>query len=144
MNNLTNMTNLRLTKAVFIVLVMAMLSMQWSKSHIHLAEYHDHGGTQHLHTIGAHTHQSLTQNDNVSDPLQQTNVHDTNVVELDNHCNLHKWNSVDDQSIALTSVTNQLNSITSLVNTETATFCNSKRRYIDYSTLHLRAPPKLS
>jgi len=124
------MTNSRLTKAVFIVLVMAMLSMQWSKNHIHLTEYHDHGGSQHHHTIGAHTHQSLTQNDNV--------------VELDNHCNLHKWNSVDDQSIALTSAINPLSLIASSASVETSTFCNSKRRYIDYSTLHLRAPPKLS
>ena len=45
------------------VLVTAMLSMQWSVNHIHLAEHHDHDGTHHQHNTEAHAHQSFSHND---------------------------------------------------------------------------------
>ena len=134
---------------MFFVLVIAMLSMQWSTAHIHLAEHHDHDGNHHQHHIEAHSHQSFTQNDNYINSTHLTNEHQANkhqvkVVEFDKDCNIHKWNSIDDQSIILTSVNFQLHLIHHLTNYESSEFKHSRRRYIDYSTIQLRAPPEFS
>lgn len=138
------MTKFRLNKTMFFVLVTAMLSMQWSTAHIHLAEHHDHDGSHHQHNIDTHSHQSFTQNDNYIDSTHQINEQKVKVVELDNDCNIHSWNNLDDQPITLTSVNFQLNLIHHSSNFELSEFRNSKRRYIDYSTINLRAPPKFS
>jgi len=138
------MTEFRLNKAMFFVLVIAMLSMQWSTAHIHLAEHHDHDGSHHQHNIEAHSHQSFTQNDNYVDSTHQINEQKVKVVELDNDCNIHNWNNLDDQPVTLTSVNLQLNIIHHSSNIESSEFSNSKHRYIDYSTINLRAPPKFS
>lgn len=143
------MTKFRLNKAMFFVLLMAMLSMQWSTAHIHLAEHHDHGGSHHQHNIEAHSHQSFILNDNYInkdniDSIHQVNVQKVQVVELNNDCNIPSWNNLDDQPITLTSVNFQLNLIHHSINIESLGFSDSKRRYIDYSTINLRAPPKFS
>lgn len=138
------MTKFRLNTAMFFVLVTAMLSMQWSTAHIHLAEHHDHDGSDHQHNIEAHAHQSFTQNDNFVDSTHQINEQKVKVVELDNDCNIHKWNNLDDQPIALTLVTFQLSFIAHSGSVKPSEFSNAKRRYIDYSTINLRAPPKFS
>ena len=138
------MTEFRLNKAMFFVVVIAMLSMQWSTAHIHLAEHHDHDGGHHQHNIEAHSHQSFTQNDNYVDSTYQVNEQKVKVVELDNDCNIHSWNNLDDQLVIVTSVNLQLNIIHYSSNIESSEFSNSKHRYIDYSTINLRAPPKLS
>lgn len=148
MNKLTHTTRFPLNKTMFFVLVIALLSMQWSTAHIHLAEHHVHDGSHHLHNIEVHSHQSLTENNNL-DSTQliyevQANDHQVKVVEFDNDCNIHKWNSIDEQAITLTSVNFQLNLIHRLTNYPSPEFNNSKRRYIDVSTVKLRAPPKLS
>lgn len=144
MNKLTYMTKFRLNKAMFFVLITAMLSMQWSTAHIHLAEHHDHDESYHQHNIEAHSHQSFAQNDNHIDSTHQINEQKVKVVELDNDCNIHQWNNLDDQPVTLTSVSIQLNLIHHSGNIELLEFSNSKRRYIDYATINLRAPPNFS
>lgn len=129
---------------MFFVLITAMLSMQWSTAHIHFAEHHAHDGSHHQHNTEAHAHQSFTQNDNFVDSINQINEHEANIVELDTDCNIHKWNNYDDQPLASTLVTIQLSFIPQSGSIETSEFSKSKRRYIDYSTIHLRAPPKFS
>ena len=141
MINLT--TKLQLKKAMLFVLVTAMLSMQWSTTHIHLAEHHDHDDSHHKHNIKAHAHQSLTHDDFV-DSSQKNYQQKVKVVELGNDCNVHSWNQHNDQPIVLTSVNLQLNFPSSFSNIESSEFRNSKRRYIDYSNINLRAPPKFS
>ena len=137
-------TKFRLNKTMFFVLVTAMLSMQWSTAHIHLAEHHDHDGSYHQHNTKAHAHQSFTHNDDFIDSSQQVYQQEANVVELCNDCNIYNWNNIDDQPIVLTSVNDQLNFTPQVRNIESSRFSNSKRRYIDYSTINLRAPPKFS
>ena len=138
------MTKFRLSKAMLFVLVTAMLSMQWSTAHIHLAEHHDHDGSHHLHNTKAHAHQSFSHNDDFVDSSRQIYQQEVKVVELGNDCNVHRRNNIDDQPIVLTSVNLQLNFTPPLNNIESSGFSNSKRRYIDYSTISLRAPPKFS
>jgi len=138
------MIQLRLNKAIFFVVIAAMLSMQWSSVHIHLAEHHDHQGNHHQHKSEAHAHQTLTQNNDFIDSNYRAHQQNIKVVELGNDCNIHNWNNIDDQPIVLSSVSNFARFIPHLSNLESSEFNRSKRRYIEYSTIHLRAPPKFS
>ncbi|MCW8901504.1 MAG: hypothetical protein OQK75_04945 [Gammaproteobacteria bacterium] len=118
--------------------------MQWSSAHIHLAEHHNHDGSHHQHNIEGHAHQSLTHNDHVPDSNHQVHKQDVKLVELGNDCNVQSWNNIDDQPVVLTSVNLQLNLTHHIISIESSGLSNSKRRYIDYSTISLRAPPKFS
>lgn len=138
------MIEFRLNKTVFFILIVALLSMQWSTAHIHLAEHHDHNGSHHQHKLESHAHQSFTQHDSLVDSIQKINDHEVNLVELDNDCNIHKWNNFEDQALALNFTTIQLDVILQSDSVATSNFHTSKRRYIDYSSINLRAPPKLS
>ena len=138
------MIEFRLNKTIFFILLVALLSMQWSTAHIHLAEHHDHNGSHHQHQLKSHAHQSFTQHDSFVDSVQQSDDHEVNLVELDNNCNIHKWNNFDDQASALNFTTLHANVILQSGNVALSRFHTSKRRYIDYSNINLRAPPKLS
>jgi len=135
------MTQFRLNKAIFFVLVTALLSMQWSTAHIHLAEHHDHDGIDHQHHIKTHVHQPFSHTDGSIDSSQQIFLQPINVVELDHGCNVFRWNNIDDQPVVLTSTSLQLNISPYINSIESAILSNSKRRYLDYSTINLRAPP---
>lgn len=137
------MIEFRLNKIIFFILIVTLLSMQWSTAHIHLAEHHDHNGSHHQHKLESHAHQSFTQHDSFVDSIQQINDHEINLVELDNDCNTHKWNNFDDQTLALNFTTIQPDILQS-DSIATSMFRSSKQRYIDYSSINLRAPPKFS
>jgi len=138
------MIRLRLNKAIFFVVLAAMLSMQWSSVHIHLAENHDHHGDHHQHKSEAHAHQTLTQNNDSIDSDYQAHQQNIKVVELGNDCNINNWNNIDDQPIVLSSDSIFARFIPHLSKLESSEFNRSKRRYIEYSSIQLRAPPKFS
>lgn len=138
------MNKFRINKAIFFVLITAMLSMQWSTAHIHLAEHHEHDGSHHQHTTKAHTHQTFTHSDDFIGSSQKVYLQETNVVELYDDCNIKNHNNVNEQPIVLSSVDNQLNITPYVSSIEPLEISNSKRRYIDDSTINLRAPPKHS
>ena len=138
------MSSFRLNKTMFIVLVAALLSMQWSSAHIHLAEQHDHDGNPHQHKVAGHTHQSFTHDDVFSDSIHQLHQQQVNLVEIGYECNVQSWNNIDDQPIILSYINLQLNFTQHINRIESAGFDNSKRRYTDYSTINLRAPPEFS
>lgn len=144
MNNFTYMTKFRLNTAMFFVLVTAFLSMQWAPAHIHLAEHHDHGGSHHQHEVEAHAHLSITQDDNPNSSTFQTDKHDINVVEIDHQCNTKSGSHLDDQFIASTSYDFHLSFPPIKNSLESTKFNSSKLRYIDYTTIHGRAPPTVS
>lgn len=129
-------------KAIFFVLITAMLAMQWSSAHIHLAAHHNHDDSYHQHNVDAHSHQSIFQTESSVNFAQQIDEHITNVVEIDNDCNIHNWNNLDDQVIALSSTHFRLNFFPFPSNIKPSGFGYSKRRYLDYSTTLLRAPPQ--
>lgn len=138
------MIEFRLNKTIFFILLVALLSMQWSTAHIHLAEHHDHNGSHHQHKLEPHAHPSFTQHDSFVNSSQQIYDHEVNLVEIDNNCNIHKWNNFDDQALALNFTVLQADVILQSDSVATSRFLTSKRRYIDYSNINLRAPPKLS
>jgi len=134
-------TQFRFNKAIFFVLVMALLSMQLSTAHIHLAEHHDHDGIDHQHHVKTHTHQSFSHNDDSIDSNKQIFQQQINVVEIDHDSNIFRWNNIDDQPVVLTTTNLQLNILPPINSIEPAILSSSKRRYLDYSTINLRAPP---
>jgi len=138
------MTTFRLNKTMFFVLVTALLSMQWSTAHIHLAAHHDHDGSHHQHNTEAHAHQSLTHNNGLINSDHQIFQQEVKVVEICSDCNIYNWNNIDDQPVVLTALNFQQNFTPHINSIESSGFSNSKRRYIDYSTINLRAPPKFS
>ena len=138
------MTKFRLNKTMFFVLVTAMLSMQWSVTHIHLAEHHDHDGSHHQHYAEAHAHQSFTHNDDLINSDHQIFQQVVKVVEICSECIVYNGNNIDDQPVLLAALNFQLNFTPHIYSIESSGFSNSKRRYIDYSTINLRAPPKFS
>lgn len=144
MNRLTYIAKLRLNKVMFFVLISALLSMQWSPAHIHLAEHHDHDGSHHQHNIESHAHQSYTHHDDFPDSNHQVDQQEVKLVELSNDCNVQSWNNIDDQPVLFTSVNLQLTLTHHINSIESSGFSNSKRRYIDFSTINLRAPPQFS
>lgn len=138
------MTKFRLNRTMFFVLVTAFLSMQWSSAHIHLAEHHEHGGSHHQHEVEAHAHQSITQDDNSSSSTHQIDNHNVNVVEIDHQCNTKSGNHLDEQYIASTPDDFHPSFIPLKSSIEPTKLNSSKLRYIDYSTIYGRAPPKTS
>ena len=142
------MNKLRFKRTMFFVLIAAFLSMQWSPAHIHLQEHHDHGGSHHLHDIEVHAHQSISDFDQSIDTSHDTshNIIDFNlkIVKLDNECSTQNGKNLDDKPVAFTSVNANPGLVSLLHNIESIKYNDSKRRYIDFSTINLRAPPKLS
>lgn len=144
MNNFTDMTKRRLNRTMFFVLVTAVLSMQWSSAHIHLAEHHDHGGNHHQHEAEAHAHQSITQEKNSNSFTHPLDNHNVNVVEIDHQCNTKNRNHLNDPSFASPPGDFDLNVSPIKNSNEPTELKDSKHRYIDYSTIYGRAPPRTS
>lgn len=138
------MSRFRLNMTMFLVLVSAILSMQWTTAHIHLEEHHDHDGSHHMHDVKAHAHQSITQDDNSSSSTYQIDNHYVNVVDIDHQGNTKSGNQIDDHVIALTSDSFLPRYISLQSSVLPIEFNSSELQYIDYSTIHLRAPPKIA
>ena len=80
------------SKTIFLVLVTAFLSMQWSPAHIHLAEHHNHGGGQHHHNIEVHVHQRLSSSHHQSFYVTNgADNHDVNVVDIQQEFSLQNY-----------------------------------------------------
>ena len=142
MNNFTFMTTkIRYSKMLYLVLLVSFLSLQWSSAHIHLAEHHDHDGTHHQHEIEKHTHHQTLSADN----FNFHSIDDSDkLVELDLDCNRYATSKYDIQCIVFSSVNNQLSVYYQVGDNEPPVTHNSKLRYIDYSTIQFRGPPKIS
>ena len=129
---------------MLVIMVAAFLAMQWFPAHAHLADHHDHNGSHHQHDIEVHAHQSIDTPDSVDDSTHQLGYDDVKVVELECECNLKNGQKLDNQPIALNQAVFKLSIFSrtgSLESPESNTFRYS---YLDYSTIHLRAPPKPS
>ena len=144
MNNFTNMTSFRLNKALFVVLITAFLAMQWSTAHIHLAKHHGHDGSHHQHNIAAHAHQLIDRHDDSIDSSHQIDNGTITVVDVDCECNSQSGKKFDEQPVTIAQTGLKLSSLSQTGSIESSEFGTSKQRYLDYSTIHLRAPPKLS
>ena len=93
---------LRMTKSrnqsrrwLVIYLAMALLLLQWSGSHVHLAQAHDHGESHHHHSIEAHSHDINSHFDATADIDASYSHHNT--IELAYELNLQKSDKLKKQ-----------------------------------------------
>ena len=129
--------------ALLLLLVMAFLAMQWTTTHIHLAEQHSHDGGSHQHQVDAHDHSFSSGMVTAIDFSQQTN-HD-NIIEFDREDGLPKKGTQKAASTTtLVGTTVHLLAPFLLVSIQTPVVTNTKSSYVNRSTLNPRAPPQTS
>ena len=135
----------RLRKTLFLVLVFAFLTAQWSTAHIHLAEQHDHDGSYHLHDVATHAHQLINLHETI-DLSQLFNDDNGNVdiVELSCECNTKNANKFGEQSSASVAAIISQNINFKSESVFSSNFKTTYHRYLDNATVQLRAPPKVS
>lgn len=144
MNNSHVMISFKLTKALAFFLITAFLTMQWSTVHIHLAENHDHDGSHHQHNVSVHAHELINLHDNLIDSNSQLDNNNIKVVELDCECKPQSGKRFNDQPAVSTLVIQHFDFFFQKEKIVTSQFKSPKHHYLDYSTVHLRAPPKQS
>jgi hypothetical protein len=136
------MLKLRHNKALLLFLITVFLTVQWTATHIHLAEHHDHDGNHHQHNIQAHAHQASGHHADTIDSVHATG--DYKVVELDNDCTSHGWKKIGDQQAVSILVAYQLVFVPKYPSIQLSELGSNKQNYITYSTIRLRAPPQFS
>ena len=136
------MIKYRSNKTLLLFLITAFLTVQWSVTHVHLAEHHDHNGSHHQHNIQAHTHYASSHHADTIDSAHATD--DYNIVDLNNACASPGWKKLDDHAIVSTSVVHQFLFIPQSTSIHLFELDRNKRSYVAYSTIRLRAPPQFS
>lgn len=131
-----NVTSARVKHSLLLVLVTAFLSMQWTTTHIHLAEHHDHDGVQHQHSAEAHAHQLTNHHADAID-----SNHHNNLVEIDHQCTNAKGKYKGKLSaLAIAAVFQQKTLL--LGSIELPAILNTTLNHLDRSTVYLRGPPQ--
>ena len=133
--------NFRLNKTVLLFLVTAFLTVQWTATHIHLADHHDHDDSHHQHDLETHAH-FLTDHQTDSIDTEAT-TDDLSVVELDHKSNLPIAKKITPAIAIIASVNLQSLSFQS-VSFELPVFTDDKSGHLDRSTVSPRAPPQTS
>ena len=132
------------SNALLFVLITAFITMQWSTSHIHLAEQHSHQGSHHQHQVQAHAHHlSLTEQHPAAIDFSHDQTH-TNIIEVDHEYSFSEREKQKKSStIIITSVFPSLQSTLSN-SIKIPTRINSQLSYLTNSSLKIRAPPSLA
>lgn len=125
--------------ALLLMCITAFLAMQWTSTHIHLAEQHTHEGSYHQHQVVAHAHHLTNHHASVIDSFQQTSH--ASVIELDDEYSLQKRNQQNDFSTVRTASFFQPPQRI-LPTSIKIPVLNTKLNHLDRSTLNPRAPPK--
>jgi len=136
------MIKIRSNKTWLFFLVTVFLSVQWTATHIHLAEHHDHDGIHHQHNIQAHSHNAPSHHADTIDSAHV--IDDSNVVELDNDCTSPGWKKVSDQFVVSSSTWDSLVFVPKFFSNQLSRQDDNKQNYHTYSTIRLRAPPQTS
>ena len=132
----------RSNKIFLLLLVTAFLTVQWSATHIHLAEHHDHDGSHHQHNIQAHAH--YTTNHHTDSIETAHEIGEYNVVEFDNDCVLSVCKKSGNQSLVSFSTVYQFLYAPQSTSLQLPELESNKQCYIAYSTIRLRAPPQFT
>ena len=141
------MAKLRLNHTLLFTFIAAFLTMQWTTTHVHLAEHHDHDGGHHQHNIEVHAHYSIDSDDasahaNANDTFHQSN--DLSVIELDHEFNAQKIEKPEKPPTSVIPSTFPQRSFTVLIATELPAIFNTKLSYLYRFTAKPRAPPLYS
>lgn len=140
------MKKLSSNKPLLFSLITALLFLQWSATHIHLAGEHEHDGGQHQHQVTSHQHQLVSHHADVIDVASVTLSHADShkVVELEHVCTqFHGKLGELYAAVPFTSwaVLEQKISSKSAV---TSYHQDIYQPYHQYTSIRLRAPPVVS
>jgi len=133
-------------KSLVITLITAILFLQWSSQHIHLADEHEHHSGQHQHVVTVHQHQVSKHHADAIDVTDSTHSHadDSMVVDLNHVCT--ECQSKQDEKFVV-------------ISSSKITYCEDSRlfrvvtgnnrqhfyqSYLQYTSIGLRAPPLIS
>ena len=136
------MIKIRSNKTLLFFLITVFLSAQWTATHIHLAEYHEHGNNHHQHNIQAHAHNTPGHHADTIGSVHVTD--DSNVVELNSDYTSPRWKKVGDEFTASTSSFHLFLFAPKLLCIQLSEQSDNKQNYHTYSTIRLRAPPQIS
>jgi len=129
-------------KTLLFFLLTVFLTVQWTATHIHLAERHSHGGDHHQHKIQVHSHNTPNHH---ADSIDSAHIIvDSSVVELDNDCTFAGWKKAGDQFTVFASSCHSFLFVHQLLSIKLSQQDDSKQNYHTYSTIRLRAPPQIS
>lgn len=140
------MQKLSYKKPLLFSLITALLLLQWSSTHIHLAGEHEHHGDQHQHSVTAHQHQLASQHENVIDSADDTLSHIDNnkVVELEYVCTQCQGNLSHLFAVIPTTAWKSFEQQTLLKQSLTTYKPETYQSYNQYTSIRLRAPPVIS
>ena len=131
-----------LNHALLFVLITAFLTMQWTATHIHLSQKHNHSGSHHQHKVENHNH-DLT-NKYVIDIDSVHEVNHANAVDIDHKYTLSKSEKQKYTPLAAAPPSYQLPQSFLPTSVKIPVNLSTKLSYFDRSTVSPRAPPKTS
>lgn len=132
-------------KFFIFILVTAFISLQWSSTHIHLAENHVHDGAIHQHEPETHNHDLASHHPDVIDKNSDfSNQHNDNVVELEpiyasSHVKVQGQFAFLPGKVSLVS-----NAIFESIGTHQSLIIFSHSGFLERSSILPRAPPRYS
>lgn len=115
--------------------------MQWTATHIHLAEQHNHDDNHHQHDLEAHAHFITEHQTDSIDSVEKAD--NFNVVELDRKGSLPVTKKITPTIAVIASVNLQLPSFQP-VSFKLPVFVDDESGYLYRSTASPRAPPQTS
>jgi len=137
------MKKLSFNKPLLFSLITALLFLQWSTTHIHLAGEHEHDGAQHQHDVTSHQHQFAIHHADAIDVANVSMSHadNYNVIEIDNVCTqFHgKLAKLFNVIPAASNIISQRIILSKRV--ATSYLQDIHQTYLQYTSIRLRAPP---
>jgi len=134
----------RSNKPLVIVLVTAILFLQWSAQHFHLTAENDVG--QHQHIVTVHQHQAASHHVDNIDVADTTHSHADNskIVELNHVCTECQSKQLDKFVVILSSkiIYSKYSQLFRIVAGNDGK--NLHQSYLQYTSIGLRAPPLIS
>jgi len=135
------MKKLYLNKFLLFSLVAAFLSLQWSSTHIHLAEQHEHDGGQHRHAATAHKHLLTNHHSDAFDIAASVDLDHSNVVELEHTCTASITKLLKHAVITNTSNFDLFDRACFSCEIQEASTDQPPHDYLEYSIQNTRGPP---
>jgi len=140
------MKKLSLNKSLLFSLITALLFLQWSATHIHLASEHEHDSGQHQHEVITHQHQLVSHHTDVIDVNSVTLSHDNShkVIELEHLCTQFHGKLGHLFTIITSDTWSVLEREVSSKTVGISYQQNIYQTFHQYTSIRLRAPPLVS
>jgi len=136
------MTQFRLNYILLFALITAILTSQWTTTHIHLAEHHNHDGNHHQHKSEVHAHNSIDTYVDTHEISHQSS--DITIVELDYEFSAQKIAKLEKSPTIFATSTFPQSSIFLSANIDFPDIDSAKFTHLNFTTVKPRAPPAFS